>query len=585
MTDKYYSKEVYEEDPKKYLENPIEQTEILNSDSTFVLTGYFWGRDTINRNSVRGLTYGQQVERLIGECRKHSVNYYFAEYPVFKDRNIYQIGLGLKGEFIKRCLDRFTDYKVINVDTDLSLQQYPVLFDIDADCFFLNWNEIESRCYNPFQVELPGGILGFANSYNARAMLDILNNYMITRLHLAEDKSFSGLITRHFMNTYLRCVWLPLNYMYMFSQHTYDPKLGKYTHVASIEEELEEADYNAEDLVFIHEDFETGELDDVFENRIGKVNRWPPNVYRQLGEKLRCIRMKFKNYVDYNTNPQQKEHLEVDVKWRESEGLIRSVNVKIAPSMEIVPSNIVYTSIDETRDANNPIILSCKHRDTQQHTVDMFVESCKRFGLDVLIYDQSQKLVNKPVFFKAALSRFKRNIAFVDIRTRIMRDPQLFRVRNMDFMTINADNTSIDGKICSDMRVLKMMNDNLYFFAYNDVVLQFLDIWAEHNKKLTNQHKGVEYAFNISMSINKLRCYWLPTTYLLGGVLKYDKDYTWAFFNNIYLSDRIKKLTRSIEQCGLKPALRDGEPLRTHFHGSVHGNIYHNRYGKLFLEF
>jgi hypothetical protein len=97
MTDTYYSEEEYLRDPIKYLDNPIEQTEILNRESTFILTGYFWGKDTVNKNSVRGLTYGQQVDRLIGECRKHQVNYYFAEYPVFKARNIYQIGLGLKG--------------------------------------------------------------------------------------------------------------------------------------------------------------------------------------------------------------------------------------------------------------------------------------------------------------------------------------------------------------------------------------------------------------------------------------------------------------------------------------------------------
>jgi hypothetical protein len=155
----------------------------------------------------------------------------------------------------------------------------------------------------------------------------------------------------------------------------------------------------------------------------------------------------------------------------------------------------------------------------------------------------------------------------------------------MDFMTINADNTSILGNVCSDMRVLKTINDNLYFFAYNDVVLQFLDIWAEHNKRLTNQHKGLEHAFNISMAINKIRCYWLPSTYILGSVLKYDPKYTFSFFNNTYLSKQIRHLTRSIQQCGLKPALKDGEPERTHHSGSVHGSIYHNRYGKMFLEF
>jgi hypothetical protein len=583
MSDNFYSEEVYAEDPVKYLENPIEKTEILNEDSTFILTGYFWGKDTVNKNSVRGLTYGQQVERLIEQCKKYNVNYYFAEYPVFKVRNIYQIGLGLKGEFISKCLERFPKYKVINIDTDLSLQQYPVLFDMDVDCFFLNWNEIESKCYNPFQVELPGGILGFANTHNAKTMLKILNGYMINHLYLAEDKSFSGIITRHFMNTYVRCLWLPLNYMYMFSAHKYDPKIGKYTHVASIEEELESADYKKDDLVLIHEDFETGELDDVFEHRIGKVNRWPPNVYRQLGEKLRCIKIKFKNYIDFNTTAAQYQHLKVDAEWRQSEGLIRNVQIKKFDPFDIKEKDICYSTL--TENGTSPIIISLKHRDTTSEAIARFVDSCKKFGLECIVYDQSKKLVDKPVFFQAILKKYKRNIAFIDIHTYIKQDPKLFGVRNMDFMTINADNTSIDGNICSDMRVLKTVNDNLYFFAYNDVVLQFLDIWAEHNKRLTNQHKGLEHAFNISMAINKLRCFWLPSTYLVGGVLKYDPDFTYSFFNNTYLSKQIRHLTRSIQQCGLKPALQDGEPKRTHHFGSLHGSIYHNRYGKQFLEF
>ena len=155
----------------------------------------------------------------------------------------------------------------------------------------------------------------------------------------------------------------------------------------------------------------------------------------------------------------------------------------------------------------------------------------------------------------------------------------------MDFMTINLDNTNVKhNPLCSDMRILKTLNDNLYFFAYNSVVLDFLKIWTEYNTSLKYQHKHLEYAFNISLAINKMRCSWFPREYVLGPVLKYGP--IGSFFNNKYPSDnkKIKSLTRSLQQCGIKPALPDGEPLPTHHRGSVHGSIYHNRYGKLFLE-
>ena len=125
----------------------------------------------------------------------------------------------------------------------------------------------------------------------------------------------------------------------------------------------------------------------------------------------------------------------------------------------------------------------------------------------------------------------------------------------------------------------------MYFFAYNSVVLDFMSIWLENNKYMKYQHKSLEYAFNISLSINKLRCYWLPRDYVLGPILKYSSKT--AFFKNIYSEKdlKIRKLTRSLRQCGIKPALKDGDVLKTHHYGSMNGSIYHNRYGKLFLEF
>ena len=47
----------------------------------------------------------------------------------------------------------------------------------------------------------------------------------------------------------------------------------------------------------------------------------------------------------------------------------------------------------------------------------------------------------------------------------------------------------------------------------------------------------------------------------------------------------MRKFTKSIQQCSIKPSLDDGSPRPTHYYGSNNGSIYHNKYGKLFLEF
>jgi hypothetical protein len=215
-----------------------------------------------------------------------------------------------------------------------------------------------------------------------------------------------------------------------------------------------------------------------------------------------------------------------------------------------------------------------------------FKEYCNKFKIDYLLYKSNKRdytKVCKPTLFSHILKTYKRNIAFTDITTLFKKEPILFKVKNMDFMTINLNNTSVTKTKCSDLRILKTLNDNLYFFAYNNVVLDFLKIWHEYNDNLKFQHKNLEYAFNKSLVTNRLRCYWVPKEYILGPILKYTQiNY---FFNHNYPNKSMRKFTKSIQQCGLKPSLDDGLPRRTHYSGSSHSSIYHNKYGKLFLEF
>jgi hypothetical protein len=566
----------------KYLDQGIEQKEILNPDSKFIICSYWWGRGNVNKNSTRKLTYDAQINRLIEQCRKLKINYCFTEYSVFVENKIpYQICIGLKGSFIERCIEQFQK-TIVYIDTDMQVVQYPTLFDIDADCFFLNWNEYQLNCYNPYQVELPGGIMAFGNTFGSKALLKVLNEYMLNHLHLVEDKSFSGIISRHFMNAYLRCVWIPANYLYMYTTHEYDPSIGQYTRIATLKEDLaENGDYKEKDIVFIHEDLETAELLDVFKGRITK-NRWPPNVYRQLGEKLRCENIVYKNYLDFGMSSLQVKHLLTDFKMRQKEGVIKNVKLQPLPKLNAK----IHRAHSNLNNNSECLIISLYDKNISNDVVSKFKENCEKFQMDYVIYRvDSIKKINKAVLFHKFLAKYKRNMCYLDINYQIRKDPKLFNVKNIDFMTINLDNTNVDGYLCSDMRILRMLNDNLYFFAYNPVVLAFLKIWAEHNTSLKYQHKNLEYAFNISVAINKLRCYWLPRDYLLGPVLKFEKSLTYSFFNNVYSNNKFRAITKQLQQCGLKPSLKDGDPIKAHYYGSMNGAHYHNKYGKLFLEF
>lgn len=574
-------------DYEKYLDDPILQTEILNNNSNFIIISYFWGRENKNKNSVKGLTYGQQVDRLIGNCRSLNINYCIAEYPIFAQKGLYQIALGLKGHFILRMMEKFSEYNVIFIDSDLQILRYPYLFEIDADCFFLNWNMYDTGCFNPYQLELPGGILGFGKSYNARVMLKILNNYMIHHLHLAEDKSMSGIITRHFMSTYLRCIWVPMNYMYMFEKHEYDPSIGKYTKIVTLEEDLKGEMYEPKDIVMIHEDFETGALDDVFKQKVGKKSRFPPRLDSQLGEKLRCIEVKYLNYINFGLTSEQGEHYAKDFLNNEKREKIYK-NVILKP---IISTRSFTPLIQGKSDQHDFIITSCiDSTHVTKDELDQFVKRCSQMNLEYYIFDEKDEMINKPELINYMMKNMtKRNIVYMDVHFNITEFPKMFNVKNMDFMTINLNNTTtnINDKRCSDMRILKLHDDTLYYFANNNIVSQLMALWYEHNKQkyINNhfQHKSLEYAFNISLAINKLRCYWLPKYYIMGPVLKYPKELLPK--KNTYPNSQMKRLTKKLQQCGIKPPLKNSEPLPVHYYGSVYGNIYHNRYGPLFLEF
>lgn len=571
-----------------YLDNGIVQSDIINQKSKFIMTGYWWGRGNLNKNSIHKFTYDQQVDRIIEQCKALGINYYFVEYPVFSQKGMYQKAINLKIQFMINTLEIFPDHTVVMIDTDLSILQYPSLFDMDSDCFFINWNAADTHCFNPYELLLPGGIMAFGNTHNAKTMLKLFNKYLLKHSHLAEDKLFSGFITRNLLNTYLRCVWLPYNYMYMYENHEYKPYVG-YTKILTLKEELKDSEYKPSDIVIAHEDFETGALDDVFAQRVTK-NRFPPWHYKQMGEKLRCLKVRFNNYTNYNITLKQHKHLHKDLKNLENDNVIKNKLITFINKDELKKTRESIYEHEILNDLPGPILVTLCSDDTDHVYINNFKESCVKFNLNYIIFFVKNKDdISQPQLIYNTLLKYRKNVVYVDIHTQIKKNPQIFNVKNMDFMTINLDSTHLHEKKCSDIRVLKTLNDKLYFFAYNHVVLDFLSIWNSFNKLGNFQHKYLEYAFNKSMSINKLRCYWFPMEYINGTVLHYPKhlsrDYYSTEYPDKYSDKKTYYFTKQIQQCGNKPPLKNGDPLQTHFHGTVHGTTYHNVYGKFFLEY
>ena len=224
-------------------------------------------------------------------------------------------------------------------------------------------------------------------------------------------------------------------------------------------------------------------------------------------------------------------------------------------------------------DNNNLLlIVTIINEMTDTKVIEKFKENCNKLNLNYVIYESnSNKVVDKSLLFTRVLTKYKKNILYLDIKLRF-KLPKIFTVKNMDLITINLNNTFITKK-CYDPRILKTLNDNIVYFAYNDIVLEFLQIWNYFNKNLNNQHKNMEYAFNKSLSINKLRCFWLEKKdiNLISNLDLKDN----------YLTDQLKfkKFTKTLPQCGIKPKLdKYGNTLPEHFHGSKNGQIGNNKY-------
>jgi hypothetical protein len=538
------------------------QSKIFDKNKKCLLVSYFWGKNNVNKGSIHGLTYGEQVDRIVNDCHKHKVNYYFVEYPVLKTYN-YQEALALKPEFLQYCLDKFSDFNCIFIDTDFRVLRYPYIFETDADCWFMNWNEFDFNCYNPLQLELPGGVFGFANTNIGRQILDILTNNLNPK-H-AEDKTFSGIITRHFLNIYARCVWLPSTYLYMFEKHVYVPKQG-YTKVVNYKQELKGSDYKLSDLVLVHEDFETSALDDIFNSRV-KVDRYPPKTDLYLGQKLRCYDVKFDIYDDWGLTKKQAQHYDIDWGLKVKEKI---ANVKSVPSKFLNKTD--YTIISQKMtEKSNFIVLSCVTPDTN---INEFIHKCEKLKMKYVICEVADIYkTNIPYVIYKIMTKYNSSILYLDINVEIKKMYKMLNNTEMDFMCYNMNNDFKVSK-CFDPRILKMLNMDVLFLANNDIVKQFLLIWSDNNStrciKAGLQHKSLEYSFNVSLALNKLRCFW----------------FTELSFNNEHkytgLPKKFKTITKLLEQCGIKPKRKyDGDPKTSHYKGS-RGKGEKTKYSHLF---
>ena len=521
----------------------------LDHNNKFYLASYYWG-DYTNKNSIHGYTYDQQVKNLISDCEKFKVNYFFLKIN-HKEFN-YQDLLNLKPSFVYYCITRIPKLACIFVDTDLRMLKYPELLNTDNDVFVMNWFITETQCVSPYTFHIPGAVFGFGNTPETKLFLEKLIEHQPNTM---EDMYMSMVLTRDFISIPLRVLALPTTYLFMFLDHKYTPP--KYTYINSFAKELKTQGYRKNDIVFVHYDFETGSLDDVYEEKI-KFDRFPKNYNSVMGKKLRCVSKKFIYYSNFGLNKEQEKQMLSDTKKFRKSMTIKRVK-------ELTPYTL---RIPNPSSGTTNILLTLYDNKTSSKFITNFVKTARHNNIRfILLKTKSIKKVNLPKLFYTVLSLTREGTCvgfFPDITRRIKSSyVKCLHKTNIDFCTENTNANNGKKSKCFDPRVLYSEKINFMMLKNCNVVKQFISIWNEHNKHTKEQHISLNNAFNVSMALPRLRCNWIPTQLtekrLSGKIL---------FGNNV-------------EQCGTKEELDDGEPIRAHYFGSKRHRIEINRMLKL----
>lgn len=576
---------------------------ISNMDSKFVITSYYWGKNNINKNSTKSLTYGQQVDNLVQSCKKHNCNYYIIEIPEFAQKGMYQTAINMKFDFIEHAMSKCYPRTIAYIDSDIVVNKYPSLFDIDCDIWARNNNfYFDDICYAPNQLDASGGVMAFANNKFGKGLLTLFKNIMKNNPGKVEDKMMSILFTEKYISQFVRSTWLPPSYLFMFDKNVWDPEAKKYTYLSTLKEEAEHQEIDIDDIVFIHVDTETAEIGTDLQNRKLLDVRWPKNFDKDMGKKLRCVgqhnKHKYFEYIDFDRTIEQQKEL---ISFQIDKVNAKMIELKKVPDLPIDKTK--YKIIKSITDKKSPLIITiCPD------IPEKLIKSCKKYNLSYVIVINNN--INKPLLFHKLLTEFKKPIIYVKSTYEFTSIPTFFYSINMDFMIFNL-NSDVYNNIqqykkekCVDPRVLRTINSDVMYFAYNNSILNFLRIWCSLNPpsmyKKGYDFKTLEYAFNKSQMTNHLRCLWLPPSYvhikhvMVRGqdVLHGEEECLDCKHSSIYklIPKKYEEFRMAIEQCGYKPALgltEDTEIKVAHYKKSTYNLERFNVLGYIdyFLEY
>lgn len=292
------------------LHDIIEETKlkpvIINERSNFVIITYWWGRGNLNLNtqkpcrdeliegqelSIQPIRFEKMIDKWIQYCKKANCNYLVQEYPEFAVPGGYQMAINAKPLFIKKALESVGERAVVYIDGDMSVNNYPSIFDMkNVDFMARGWN-IDPRsnvhylskhrpiCFDPFVFETSGGTMYFGNTENSRKLLDMWANTSSFKVFQgkADDRILSMIISSKKLYVKMNILQLPIEYLWLTDNYEPDNKKNQY---------LNKVHYDRNAVVFEHAACLTSEEKAVEQG--AATNRQPKFYDKLLEDVLEC---------------------------------------------------------------------------------------------------------------------------------------------------------------------------------------------------------------------------------------------------------------------------------------------------------
>jgi hypothetical protein len=555
---------------------------IVNDKSNFCITGYYWGKNNVNRNSREGKTYGELAQRMIDSCVANNCNYFMCEVPEFAKPKMYQTGINFKPEFILHTLEFIAPRAVINIDTDMIITKFPALFDCTGiDYWGYNWyfdpritlRKYPFDCFAPYILRTSGGIMAFGNSIPAKKFVKMWADYTASVPGKAEDMTISVNFAQNNEIMKLRCMWLPINYFLL-------PNLYEFENYYNIKKKYQKFfphlefsgdktaqkykyttifDITKDNTYIVHPEGLTTEEQAALQG--ASTNRVPEEYLVETGKKLRCLtdmgmlinipqlycdnaeQVKSFSYVNKCLDDlgYQKLHNNIPPIKNKSYFTILEENIidRINNLYVFVNSQTIPVAFDFNIKNHNYIVCDCDYNKPQ--------------SISYMIHKLIEKYNMSVVYISDCLN-------ITDEKLDIIQE----ECGMSDFACINGNgqmdpvykNTII--KPCYDVRALETITTDILYFKNNKFGKNLLKLWNHCKTETLEERDALSIAFNRYGCIVFMRVNWFsPGFYVPKNqkIFQVSIDPILVFESSVSVRKDVN-LYDYFKQCGSKAALK-----------------------------